>query len=331
MAWGLLDRFRSKAPIGQDVSASKLAEDVSDFELPDDASSLSSKASSVFSNDGDAASVSSASTASSAFSTIRRLGANLGLSESTAKAPTIEFDAADFLDSEHENSDHVIASDIAPTQNGKHGRTTGLRHVSASVRTPAVPTKSALTFLGKIQEVGIKAAIANEVQARQDERINAFVSDLKNGINPIQAIRNAEEFVTDRGRGGRQQKVDAAALAKSFRSGMSKEEFSKAVGSILTDIQNHHYQGASKSNLNSNEIVVNFENNRKNGSNLEAAGLALAYIEAGHDYIRANDQNGNNHSREGIKQLGASSPRSPSPPSSSRYDDRTDRDRVEAR
>jgi hypothetical protein len=133
----------------------------------------------------------------------------------------------------------------------------------------------------------VEAAIKQEVEARQQQRIRGFAADLEKSDIRSAVIR-AEAIITENGRSGRAGKVDSAKMGDKYIA-ERKLGGDAAISATIEQIQNFHYKDAPGGNLSSKQIAENF---KKNGSNFHAAQIAIALLEASHDHIRANEMNG---------------------------------------
>jgi hypothetical protein len=191
---------------------------------------------------------------------------------------------------------------------------------TSSAESHGGPSRSALTFLGKVRDKGVHSAIAEEVHARQTQKIEKFIDDEKDqGIG--EAMHNAIGYRSN----GQAKEMEPTAFARDFGENRRLNGDREAASAAVEQIQNHHHKGEQRGNLGSRDIAVNFE---RHGAGLDAASIALAYLEANHDYIHANEINRGAYQLPGV----AKSPPAKSaeqPRGRAQYDDRT-RDRGDA-
>lgn len=129
------------------------------------------------------------------------------------------------------------------------------------------------------------AAIRHEVTARQQEQVVAFARDVESS-GPHAAIENAIRAVTDHGRIGRADALDAKPLIRRLGQGNRRE----AAGAVLQELQGHYHRNAD-GGLPAKDIAANFSKNVANGAYLDAAEITRALVEANHHYISANELN----------------------------------------
>jgi len=222
-------------------------------------------------------------------SSIKRLGSTLSRTSTAAASSIVEFDASD-----HESDDQTPYFSTPPspatstTSLHKNGLSpAGSRPQSRQAQVNS-PSRSALTFLTKVSEIGIHAAIQQEVAAIQTEKIDAFARNLADrGIDA--AIRSAELDITDHHRTGQAKQIDPTDVIDKFRENVANNGPLTAEKSAFEQIQRHHHRGIKDGHLNTVEIATNFQ---KNGSGIQAAELALAYIEASQSHIQVNELSG---------------------------------------
>jgi len=221
-------------------------------------------------------------------SSIKRLGSTLSRTSTAATSSTVEFDASDY-ESDDQTRDFSTPSSpaVSTTSLHKNGLSPSGSRLELQQAQVNRPSKSALTFLTKVSEIGIHAAIRQEVAAVQTEKINAFARNLADG--GIQAaIRSAELDMTDQPGTGRAKQIDPTDVIDKYRENVAKNGALDAEKSAFEQIQSHHHRGIKAGHLNTVEIAANFQ---KNGSGFQAAELALAYIEANQSHIQVNELN----------------------------------------
>ncbi len=263
---------------------------VAEFELGDD-SSLSSEPTSPrsFSSWNSAAS-SVSSFASSGL--IRRLGSGRPDSEAS-----VLFDGE--MSESTDPTNHSVS--VGPLNIHKDEPEPAELHVA--------PARSALTFMQRITELGnnMPKAIQQEVHIRQLQKVREFSQAEKTSgfdaavtytMAGIAGQRNEELKDTELASMIQTLKVESRGLNQQDRASLALEK-----------IQSHYHQGRSRgSNMSSAEIAKNFA---KNGSSLESARIALAYVAASHDYISATEVSAASVSRNplttgGVEKTGTS-------------------------
>jgi len=196
---------------------------------------------------------------------------------------------------------------------------------SPNERALPEPARSSLTLLsrirghagqGEIREEHVHAAIRHEVAARQQQKVDAFARDVEqNGAHT--AIENAIKAVTDQGRAGRAEALDARPLIKRLGQGNHRE----TAGAVLGEIQSH-YHGTAEGDVGTKALAANFARNVANGTYTDAAEITRVLVEANHDFLHANEMN-TGAARPGATSAMTSDSAKAAPPPSRRYEDRT--------
>lgn len=200
---------------------------------------------------------------------------------------------------------------------------------SPEERTLPEPARSGLTLLsrirahanqGEIREEHVHAAIRHEVAARQQQKVEAFARDLEQSGAHV-AVENAIKAVTDQGRAGRAESLDARPLIKRLGQGNHRE----AASAVLGEIQSH-YHGAAESGVGAKAIAANFAKNVANGTYSDAAEITRVMVEAHHDFIHANEMNAGAARPSASSAMTSASNSAKAAPASSRHYDERARD-----
>lgn len=146
-----------------------------------------------------------------------------------------------------------------------------------------------MRFITNARGLGVHAAILKEVQARQERRVEEVLANWRDkGIG--NALTLAELGVRRNGSNGRDYiNNDVGKALEEEGNRLRATQGERAAGSwVLGKIQSHYQLGAESGGLNSRQIAESFT---KNGGGVDAADIALAYLEVGHDHIQANEMN----------------------------------------
>ncbi|WP_217577435.1 hypothetical protein [Mesorhizobium sp. GbtcB19] len=255
--------------------------DVSDFELSDEGALSDAPA-----------------PASKAWSTLQNLTGwrsnRPGSRGSSLDSSSVLFDS-DLSDTESSGSESAPPSPKANHMSSQKG---DRQQIGPAPSEHLGSSGPAADFLNKVDALGIKNAIRLEVEARQQLRIDNFRETLAQNkeiphrITETQAvsaaIRRTVEDVKSNSRNGKNEDIHEGYVADRYSKDLNKYGAEKAQALAVEEIQNFYHKGAKGPSLSSEQIASQF---RANGSGEQAAEIALAYIDAGHDYIRANEVN----------------------------------------